>query len=82
MVYRLSLSVDEPGVLLDHDELQLLFSSAPAAPGPGTCGAARPDRGSACSRRGSAGDLGDGQPVAFRRRGPCSVGPAKARRST
>jgi hypothetical protein len=70
-VHRLTLSVVEPSVLRDHEELQLMFSSAPARSG--LLRAELRARGAPCLLEAEpGGELVDGQPVAFRRSGQCS----------
>ena len=69
-VHRLTLSVVEPSVLRDHEELQLMFSSVPA-PAAWCTRAARPRRALPARSR-VRGELVDGEPVAFRRSGTCS----------
>ena len=70
-VHRLTLSVVEPSVLRDHEELQLMFSSVPARSG--LVHAELRARGAPCLLEAeSGGELVDGEPVAFRRSGPCS----------
>jgi hypothetical protein len=70
-VHRLTLSVVEPSVLRDHEELQLMFSSVPARSG--LVHAELRARGAPCLLEAeSGGELVDGEPVAFRRSGACS----------
>jgi hypothetical protein len=71
VVYRLKLSLADAGVLLDHEELQLLFSSTPRRREL-VRGELRV-RTEACPLEARPGELVDGQPVAFRRGGECSV---------
>ena len=70
-VYRLTLTAVEPGVLRDHDELQLLFASAPSRRGLRR-GELRSRAASCLLETEKGGELRDGEPVAFRRSGPCS----------
>ena len=71
-VYRLALSVVDASVLLDHEELQLLFSSVPTRQE--LVRAELRARSRACLLEAApADDLVDGQPVVFRRTGACSV---------
>jgi hypothetical protein len=70
-VYRLTLSAADPGVLVGHDELQLVFASAP--PRRELRMAELRARTAPCLLEApSARELADGQPVAFRRSGSCS----------
>ena len=71
-VYRLTLTAVEPGVLRDHDELQLLFASAPSRRGLRR-GELRSRTATCLLETEPAGELRDGEPVAFRKGGPCSA---------
>jgi hypothetical protein len=71
VVHRLTLSLPDTSVLLDHDELQMFFSSTPTRREL-VQGELRV-RAASCVLAVGAGELADGQPVAFRRSGACSV---------
>jgi hypothetical protein len=71
-VYRLALSVVDSRVLLDHEELHLMFASAPSRHG--LLRAELRARVAGCLLEAeSGGDLVDGEPVVFRKTGSCSV---------
>jgi hypothetical protein len=72
IVYRLRLLVADAGVLLDHEELHLMFSSVPARRG--LARAELSARAEPCVLGAASGaGLVDGQPVVFRRTSTCSV---------
>jgi len=72
IVYRLALVVAPTDVLLDHEELQLLFSSETTRRS--LIRAELRARRAACVLEAEAGDaLVDGQAIVFRRAGTCSV---------
>jgi hypothetical protein len=71
VVHRLTLSLPDTSVLLDHDELQIFFSSTPTRREL-VRGELRV-RAAPCVLAVGAGELTDGQPVTFQRSGGCSV---------
>jgi hypothetical protein len=70
-VHRMSLSFPDAGVLLEHDELQLLFSSNP--PLRKLVRGELQVRSAACTLEARGGELASGEPVAFHRVGECAV---------